>query len=277
VQNTRANLAATNLDQEKRTGMQGGNSGHATTHKDGGDTDFQELEEPETLNVVIDGTSPSDYPVEGKRRQRRSRVLLAVAALGVVSVVLGLLFGFYVKNSSPPVTPTSTPTNSPSQSPSTSAPSPSPTQSPSASAVPTAAAVTDRFFSRLPPYSRELAESDPGSAQANALRWLQDDPLYNEYQNVYRLNQRYSLAVLYFSTNGASWDNRTRWLSNENECSWYTDSSADICEEGTRLSIINLQSNGLAGPLPQELELLTDLAGIILQDGTMSGTIPSEL
>jgi hypothetical protein len=117
------------------------------------------------------------------------------------------------------------------------------------------------FKSGLPPYSLEIAENDPSSPQAKALAWLQDDPLFDEYE-LYRLNQRYALAVLYYSTEGeSSWTNSSGWLSNLNECDWYTASSSDICAEGSRLVALELE--GLAGSVPTELELIVDLESIV--------------
>jgi hypothetical protein len=74
-------------------------------------------------------------------------------------------------------------------------PTPSPSSPPSSSVV-------AEFFSGLPAYSLDLAKSDADSPQAKALSWLQKDPKFNEYKHVYRLYQRYALAVLYYSTNG---------------------------------------------------------------------------
>jgi hypothetical protein len=133
--------------------------------------------------------------------------------------------------------------------------------------------VVDQFWNFLPPYSKELAESEPHSPQAKALAWLRSDPLYYEYVDVYRLNQRYALAVLYYSTNGASWRNNSGWLSDANECSWYT-SGADICGEELHLRRLDLNNNFLHGSIPTELELLTDSTLLYLNDDGLSGGNP---
>jgi hypothetical protein len=67
--------------------MSARNNDHATAHKGGGGPDLQELEEPETLDVEIDGTD------EGKWRRCQSRVVLAVISLMVVMVALGVSLG----------------------------------------------------------------------------------------------------------------------------------------------------------------------------------------
>jgi hypothetical protein len=141
--------------------------------------------------------------------------------------------------------------------------------------------VVNQFLNGLPAYSIDLAESDADSPQAKALVWLDSDPQYNDYE-LYRLNQRYALAVLYYSTDGDSWENKDGWLSVENECTWYHYSSEytleddQSCVEATRLSVLHLLRNNLAGTLPTELELLTDLEFMSVFDFALSGTIPSE-
>jgi hypothetical protein len=130
--------------------------------------------------------------------------------------------------------------------------------------------VVDEFLSTLPPYSLELATTNASSPQSKALTWLRHDPLYNEYENVHRLNQRYALAVLYFSTKGRSWLNSTGWLSPENECDWsrspFSMRYKNVCGEGSRLLSLDLTSNGLAGSIPTEMELLSDLQEMYFQD-----------
>jgi hypothetical protein len=138
--------------------------------------------------------------------------------------------------------------------------------------------LVNEFLSSLPQYSMELAESNNDSPQAKALAWLRGDPKFNEYENLYRLNQRYALAVLYYSTNAASsWNGYRGWISDENECLWYTSWIEHICTEVSRLTVLNLFTNALEGSLPTELELLTDLEYIVFDDAALSGTIHSEL
>jgi hypothetical protein len=160
-----------------------------------------------------------------------------------------------------------------------------PTDAPTTSPAPTAAAVTDRFIDGLPPYSKELASTNASSPQAKALEWLQKDPLYHQYPGVYRLNQRYALAVLYYSTKGESWLINSGWLSDGNECSWYQyddfgPEDDNSCTEASRLAFLDLFVNGLDGTIPMELELLTDLEYMRLQDSydrSLLGKIHSEL
>jgi hypothetical protein len=89
-----------------------------------------------------------------------------------------------------------------------------------------------QFLNNLPRYSLEMAQSGLISPQWEALEWMRLDPMYNDYE-LHRLNQRYALAVLYFSTQGAR-------LSNSSECTWYRSSTADACDEAFRLTSLNL-------------------------------------
>jgi hypothetical protein len=100
------------------------------------------------------------------------------------------------------------------------------TESPTPPLDDDAFSVTNEFMSGLPPYSLELAENVADSPQAKALAWIQNDPLYSEYE-LHRLNQRYALAVFYYSTNGDSSKNNSGWLSGASESTWYITSIRD--------------------------------------------------
>jgi hypothetical protein len=203
-----------------------------------------QLEEPEALNVVIDGhASPDDILDEGRGKQRIYRVLLALFTLAAVSVTLGVSLGLARSDSRP-------------------------TQPPSSAS---------EFLDGLPSYSLDLAKNDADSPQARALTWLQGDPLYNGSEHSYRLYQRYALAVLYYATNGTDWNGKRGWLSNASECEWYTASDVDICDGSSRLSVLDLHDNGLDGSIPTELELLTDLETMYFEGFALSGKIHSNL
>jgi hypothetical protein len=240
---------------------------------------------------VIDAAEEGD---DIRRRCDRQVILAVLLVVSVaISVTLGIILGLNAKRSSPPGSPTSV--NSPSVNnpvlppssvsspvtvasmqpiapvsrqptlnpalPPTLLPTPPPTWYPTITANPTTQSVVDQFLTGLPAYSLELATGNASSPQAKALDWLQRDPRYNEYQSVHRLNQRYALAVLYYSTNGDSWQNSTGWLTDESECDWTQPyfTSDEICRDNSHLSILYLPLNGLDGSVPVEIELLTDL------------------
>ena len=71
--------------------------------------------------------------------------------------------------------------------------------------------------------SAEDALSDPSTPQYQALQWVTDRKIKD--QAVYTdacVLQQYSLATLYYSTNGESaWTRSDGWLTMANECKWH--------------------------------------------------------
>jgi hypothetical protein len=57
--------------------------------------------------------------------------------------------------------------------------------------------------------------------QHKAYQWLVANPSLDNYSRVEKI-QRYVMAVFYYSTIGVSWTNQKGWLSEDEECSWYT-------------------------------------------------------
>lgn len=113
--------------------------------------------------------------------------------------------------------------------------------------------------------------------QSKALYWLTDNSEWDAYTDARKI-QRYALAVLYFATNGdASWINSEGWLTDENECTWYTSSVNDVCTPENRMNILHLEQNGLNGTLPSEVGLLSELTDIRLEANEISGNLPAQL
>jgi hypothetical protein len=265
--------------------------GHSRSNNDGGCWTFGGRRKP-ARSIVLDDIEPSESASAGRCGGARKPLLLFAAA-AVLAVVLAVTLGVVLSKktsrqrlspplpsviSSPSPTGLSVP---PVTEPPTDAPSRldafPPTLDPTTLAptdAPTATEVTQRFIDGLPQYSLKLAAANASSPQAKALDWLRKDPNYYKYHNIYRLNQRYALAVLYYSTRGHSWNNRTGWLSGDDECGWYTDWLFKICDESFRLHTLWLRPNGLDGPIPAELELLTDITQMVLI-GDLRGAIPS--
>lgn len=76
------------------------------------------------------------------------------------------------------------------------------------------------------------------------------------------------LVALFDGTDGTGWYISTDWGVTETPCSWY----GVTCTDG-RVTSLNLQSNGLMGPLP-ELNAITELQGLYLQNNLLSGALP---
>lgn len=112
------------------------------------------------------------------------------------------------------------------------------------------------------------------------------------------LTQRYSVALLYYSTSGEQWTAQEDWMSEEDVCDWY-----GLSCTGDELKDIQLPSNRVDGEvscyrlvpdnekclllyltlvpfclqIPSELSFLTRLETLALDTNTLSSTIPTSL
>lgn len=96
---------------------------------------------------------------------------------------------------------------------------------------------------------------NPSSPQYRALSWMaHDDVLHYTPENdhwIKKIVQRYTLAVIYYSTNGPGWSNTLFFLSNFDECNWNRKyegffSGAGHCDGGF-ITALALWSNNLQG------------------------------
>lgn len=144
----------------------------------------------------------------------------------------------------------------------------------------------------LEAFSHSSDLENASSAQGNALKWLSDSNL--EYMDSARVQQRYVLAVLYFSLQAEKWADDNGWLSSDHECTWYgvkcgSDGSSSFPVEGTvrRLfddgdtfmdvvTSISLSDNNMHGKLPEELKYLSFLVQLILSGNFLEGSIPKD-
>jgi Leucine rich repeat len=139
----------------------------------------------------------------------------------------------------------------------------------------------------LPRDSLQRAVADPYSPQGSALKWLQND--VNETKVVaWRMLQRYSLVVVYFALNGATWSNNTGWLSDKDECQWKVvavitgemhliELSPKPCDEDGRFVNLWVMDNNVTGSLPHEIGFLTNLTILHLAFNMISGSIPTSV
>jgi Leucine-rich repeat (LRR) protein len=122
------------------------------------------------------------------------------------------------------------------------------------------------------------ALQDESSPQYQAFAWLSQNAALSVYSQRRKL-QRYALATLYFSTDGVNWAQNASWLSNANECSWYTRSSQP-CGALSDYQNLELYYNDLQGQIPPEIGLLTSLRRIQISGGpdrSLSGSIPTTI
>lgn len=178
----------------------------------------------------------------------------------------------------PPAIPVGTPINDPSSDMASNL-SPTPPPTTSLSSSPTSLPLID--FLQENSFDGGLALRFTSSPQYRAYSWLRNNNQLHEYSER-QLLQRYSMATLYYATNGNEWVVNTSWLSDEPECAWFgkTDSK-NRCNQRGELMNLELDLNNLNGLLPPELGLLSSsLETITLSGGPNSnllGTLPTEI
>lgn len=129
----------------------------------------------------------------------------------------------------------------------------------------------------LPENTRESLRKE-NSPQSKALVWLKNNTLLETY-SLERRVQRFALATIFYATSGERrWERNNGWLSNEDECSWYTVENAgtSICTDGA-YEYLSLGKNQLRGTLPDEIALLPLLRVIDLSQNILTGFLPSTL
>jgi len=145
--------------------------------------------------------------------------------------------------------------------------------------------------------------SDSNTSQYGATNWLinMDEaflcPL-TDSNSADRITQRYVAALLYFQLDGTNWLNcnpngggcifdtengiSTRFLSKDHECRWYgitcenTMNQISI-EEHHPITMIQLESDGLAGDLPVELFELTSIQKLLMEGNDITGPLPAAI
>jgi hypothetical protein len=171
---------------------------------------------PKSSSAMISSCSTSNL---SKTKFIAFALLLVIMVAAAVGVVLS-------QGSSP--TP---PTNSPLQNDPTVAPTAAPRD-------------IDRFDEILEifkPLSGEAVLQDPTSPQYRALEWLSFDDQAQLETSDDELEQRYLLAVLYFSMTGDNWFHSTKFLSGGSSCDWKGITCDTASTSGSRPTVIAIQ------------------------------------
>lgn len=197
------------------------------------------IDEVASSNTEIPHAIPED-PEEKKRIRRRYRLRWAaiwLVAGAIVGIVLGSAFG----------------TNKSNGNGSTTEPEPS------------------KEFLEL----KELVTSvsfdngtsldDTESPQYKALTWLEGNANLDTYPDWKRI-QRYALGALYYSTGADEWTHNGGWLTDIDECDWYSqaeelETPLSVCTENGTYSAIIMEKNNMQGTIPLELVLLSNSLG----------------
>jgi hypothetical protein len=84
----------------------------------------------------------------------------------------------------------------------------------------------NRLEATLAPGGDTSLLTNPGTREFTALNWLANsDPANLPVRSTAKriLVERYTLALLYFSTGGTSWENQYNFLSADSVCNWNDD------------------------------------------------------
>ena len=135
-------------------------------------------------------------------------------------------------------------------------------------------------------FSGEAVLMDDSSPQHKALDWVSSNisPGEQVQYDDETLLQRYSLATIYYATNGLQWTTND-YLLPTSFCLWEGVTCGQPRSEGatTRTAVdddaiaLDLSSFNLAGSLPKEIGLLSSLTSLNLSGNSMTGLIPEEI
>ena len=141
--------------------------------------------------------------------------------------------------------------------------------------VPTPGALFEELRADIAPTNADLLKfDDPASPQAQALAWLETDPInQTPGRSTRTVLERYVLAVFYYSTSGWPTNLPVPYLSSSTVCYW----EGISCTALQNVDVLYLTPQGLTGTLPWELVLLTDLFHLILSGNGFTGSIPTRI
>jgi len=126
------------------------------------------------------------------------------------------------------------------------------------------------------PETQESLET-PESSSYKALDWAVSDINVEFASDETRLLRRFALATFYYSMSGENWILQDGWMSDSDECSWYT-SGSSACNKDGSFVLLSLINNKLEGArIPRELALVDKLAWIDLSSNVIFDPFPSYL
>mmetsp|Transcript_28059 Transcript_28059/g.41443 ORF Transcript_28059/g.41443 Transcript_28059/m.41443 type:complete len:659 (+) Transcript_28059:501-2477(+) len=199
-------------------------------------------------------------------------------------------------SSFPSRNPTSSPSNLPSYIPSR---SPQPSLQPSPTPTLSGCAMTpqqrrDDILEILDNVTNPVHLRNSSFPQYQALQWLlEEDGLVLCPANDKHIVQRWTLAIMYYATEGDQWfrcsnspspaDNcgseppfqngERRFLSSFHECEW----AGLVCNIDRCVTEFEFERNNIVGYIPTEIGLLRELEVLGMEQGGLQGTIPNEI
>jgi len=113
----------------------------------------------------------------------------------------------------------------------------------------------------------------PGTCQSKARDWLRTGKDILEFK-AERIRQRYAMSVFFCEMDGGDWIQGDSWLSDLHECDWYNRVGLDPCNRHEQMEMLRVTDNGLAGTLPVEMFILSNLYEFTLANNLISGSLP---
>mmetsp|Transcript_26969 Transcript_26969/g.56758 ORF Transcript_26969/g.56758 Transcript_26969/m.56758 type:complete len:708 (+) Transcript_26969:166-2289(+) len=226
------------------------------------------IAEPEIISGDVIGVIKSDEEVEREERRVYTKYFVGASVCMVfLIIIIGVPVTLKLTNViSPTVVLTAEPTISP-----TCMPSEAPSSAP-----------TSEYFTqvveKLIPLSGN-ALYDPQTPQHKAARWISDvDQMDLNHPG---FEQRYAMAVFYYSTDGDNWQTQDGWLKEGSECNWHGIQGLGNCLEGCTndgdICGITMKYNRISGSIPSEMGILTQMRYFEIQNNVLTGTIPTEI
>lgn len=131
----------------------------------------------------------------------------------------------------------------------------------------------------LLPQGSVNAIATAGTSHHGAIDWLVNNIVLKGLP-VFRIIQKYVLAVLFYSTGGpSSWREHPNWLSTKSECEWgqsssYKGMTVRPCMENETLQSLVLADNLLVGFVPADVALLSSLVTLAFPSNLLQGSTP---
>mmetsp|Transcript_12193 Transcript_12193/g.18819 ORF Transcript_12193/g.18819 Transcript_12193/m.18819 type:complete len:978 (+) Transcript_12193:184-3117(+) len=125
----------------------------------------------------------------------------------------------------------------------------------------------------LEPTMQNSSSCEPSNV---ALLWLTEDMMENnKVYDDHQVVSRFALASCFLTwyDYNKPWKNKKGWMTSENECKWF----GVMCNEKNEVISLSLRNNQLAGSIPEQLVILSQLSRLDLNDNAITGSIPTEL
>lgn len=263
---------------------------------------------PEQSGSVAGGEAsfpdPSEVASERPKSSNKKMLWIGLIVLAVIALVIGLAVGIpnsKDKNGGGEPNPAE---GQPSSPPVISPPGGFPPATPT---PPTTPEDAEYLQNTVTAWSGSAPFNDPESPQSLALDWMTSEDTYggnglNSDSSELDIQQRYTMALLYYSTEGDFWSGRRRylngdddhhqrkldndlnWLSDANVCEWNNGnldeddagSHGILCDDTGVITAIKLHRYDLRGSLPYEMGYMEGLRILEAEGNSLVGTLPTE-